>query len=95
MVSASTPAPLSFRLDVMPIFARASCNMGSCHGAARGKDGFNLSLFGFDPAGDYHRLTRELPGRRIDLASPKESLLFLKAVGGVPHTGGKRFEPES
>jgi hypothetical protein len=95
VVSASTAAPLSFRLDVMPIFARAGCNMGSCHGAARGKDGFNLSLFGFDPAGDYHRITRELPGRRIDLASPKESLLFLKAVGGVPHTGGKRFEPDS
>ena len=95
VVSASSSPPLSFRLDVMPIFARSGCNMGSCHGAARGKDGFNLSLFGFDPAGDYHRLTRELPGRRIDLASPKESLLFLKAVGGVPHTGGKRFEPDS
>ncbi len=95
VVSASTPAPLSFRLDVMPVFARAGCNMGSCHGAARGKDGFRLSLFGFDPAGDYHRLTRELPGRRIDLASPRESLLFLKSVGGVPHTGGKRFEPDS
>ena len=94
VVSASTPAPLSFRLDVMPVFSRAGCNMGSCHGAARGKDGFNLSLFGFDPAGDYHRLTRELPGRRIDLASPRESLLFLKSVGGVPHTGGKRFEPD-
>jgi hypothetical protein len=95
VVSASTPAPLSFRLDVMPVFSRAGCNMGSCHGAARGKDGFNLSLFGFDPAGDYHRLTRELPGRRIDLASPRESLLILKSVGGVPHTGGKRFEPDS
>ena len=95
VVSASSPAPLSFRLDVMPIFARAGCNMGSCHGSARGKDGFNLSLFGFDPAGDYHRLTRELPGRRVDLASPPESLLFLKAVGAVPHTGGKRFEPDS
>ena len=95
VVSASSPAPLSFRLDVMPVFSRAGCNMGSCHGAARGKDGFNLSLFGFDPAGDYHRLTRELPGRRIDLASPRESLLFLKSVGGVPHTGGKRFEPDS
>ena len=79
----------------MPVFARAGCNMGSCHGAARGKDGFRLSLFGFDPAGDYHRLTRELPGRRIDLASPRESLLFLKSVGAVPHTGGKRFEPDS
>ncbi len=95
VVSASTPAPLSFRLDVMPVFARAGCNMGSCHGAARGKDGFNLSLFGFDPAGDYHRLTREMPGRRIDLASPRDSLLVLKAVGAVPHTGGKRFEPDS
>jgi hypothetical protein len=95
VVSASTPAPLSFRLDVMPVFARAGCNMGSCHGAARGKDGFNLSLFGFDPAGDYHRLTRELPGRRIDLTSPRESLVFVKAVGAVPHTGGKRFEPDS
>ena len=29
VVSASTPAPLSFRLDVMPIFARAGCNMRS------------------------------------------------------------------
>jgi hypothetical protein len=95
VISASMPAPLSFRLDVMPVFARAGCNMGSCHGAARGKDGFNLSLFGFDPAGDYHRLTRELPGRRIDLGSPKESLLFLKSIGAVPHTGGKRFEPDS
>ena len=52
VVSATSAPPLSFRLDVMPVFARAGCNMGSCHGAARGKDGFRLSLFGFDPAGD-------------------------------------------
>ena len=91
VVSASSEPPLSFRMDVMPVFARGGCNMGSCHGAARGKDGFRLSLFGFDPAGDHHRLTREFPGRRIDLGSPRESLLFLKATGAVPHTGGKRF----
>ncbi|MFM7108570.1 MAG: DUF1549 domain-containing protein [Planctomycetaceae bacterium] len=94
VVSAASPAPLSFRLDVMPVFARGGCNMGSCHGAARGKDGFRLSLFGFDPAGDYQRITRELPGRRIDLASPRESLLVLKATGQVQHTGGKRLEPD-
>ena len=39
---------------------RAGCNVGGCHGAARGKDGFRLSLFGFDPDGDHYRLTREL-----------------------------------
>ena len=93
--SAATEPPLSFRMDVMPVFARAGCNMGSCHGAARGKDGFRLSLFGFDPAGDYHRLTREMPGRRINLANPAGSLLVKKAVGEVPHTGGKRFEKDS
>jgi hypothetical protein len=93
--SAAKEPPLSFRLDVMPVFARAGCNMGSCHGAARGKDGFRLSLFGFDPAGDYHRLTREMPGRRINLGNPEGSLVVQKAVGAVAHTGGKRFEKDS
>ena len=95
VASATTKPPLSFRLDVMPVFARGGCNMGSCHGAARGKDGFRLSLFGFDPAGDYQRITREMPGRRIDLGDPAASLLVQKAIGAVPHTGGKRFAAES
>src|SRR5690606_13599935 len=47
----------------------------------------------FDPEGDYFRITRELPGRRINLTLPEESLLVQKAIGAVPHTGGKRFEP--
>ncbi len=84
--------PISFRRDVMPVFMKTSCNNGSCHGAARGKDGFRLSLFGFDPAGDHYRLTREIPGRRINLALPAESLLIEKGAGVVPHTGGKRFD---
>jgi len=95
VVDAKKNPPLSFRLDVMPVFARGGCNMGSCHGAARGKDGFRLSLFGFDPAGDYQRITREMPGRRIDLGDPAGSLLVQKAIGGVPHTGGKRFAIDS
>ena len=87
--------PLSFRLDVMPVFMRAGCNTGSCHGAARGKDGFRISLFGFDPAGDYIRLTRELSGRRVNLAVPADSTMLEKSIGAVPHTGGKRFEKDS
>ncbi len=92
---ATVDRPISFRLDVMPVFMKAGCNMGSCHGAARGKDGFRLSLFGFDPEGDYYRLTREMNGRRINLAIPQESLLIEKALGKVPHTGGTRFSEDS
>lgn len=91
VTGAKTDVPISFRMDVMPVFMKTSCNNGSCHGAARGKDGFRLSLFGFDPAGDHFRLTREMPGRRINLALPEESLLMEKAAGVVPHTGGKRM----
>ena len=86
---------ISFRLDVMPVFMRGGCNQGGCHGAARGKDGFRLSLFGMDPAGDFIRITREMPGRRINLAIPEESCLVEKAVGAVPHSGNQCFEEDS
>src|SRR5579871_2326698 len=89
---AKTDRPVSFKRDVMPIFMRAGCNQGSCHGAARGKDGFRLSLFGFDADGDHYRLTREFNGRRINLAIPAEGLLMEKAGGKVPHTGGERIK---
>lgn len=92
---AKTPRPISFRLDVMPVFMRSGCNTGSCHGAARGKDGFRLSLFGFDPEGDHYRLTREMSGRRVNLAVATDSTVLEKAIGAVQHTGGKRFEPNS
>lgn len=85
----------SFRKDVMPVFFRAGCNSGTCHGSARGKDGFMLSLFGYDPAGDYRRTVEEIPGRRINGSVPEESLLLLKATASVPHTGGKLFDPKS
>lgn len=92
---AAEARPISFKLDVMPVFMKANCNTGSCHGAARGKDGFRLSLFGYDPNGDHYRITREFPGRRVDLAVPEASLMVEKAVGAVPHTGGKRYEMDS
>lgn len=85
----------SFRRDVMPVFFRAGCNQGTCHGAARGKDGFILSLFGYDAKGDYYRITQEQVGRRLNLSVPEESLLLLKAIGKVPHTGGERFTKDT
>lgn len=92
--SAKEP-PVSFKLDVMPVFTRAGCNAGSCHGSARGQDGFRLSLFGFDPDGDFARLTRESPGRRVNLARPESSLLLEKAAGRVTHTGGRLLGEDS
>jgi mono/diheme cytochrome c family protein len=95
VVGADVERPISFKLDVMPVFMRSGCNTGSCHGAARGQDGFNLSLFGYDPDGDYFRLTREIGSRRLNLALPEESLMMQKAVEAVPHSGGKLFETDS
>ncbi|HIC14009.1 MAG TPA: DUF1549 domain-containing protein, partial [Gemmatimonadetes bacterium] len=92
---AEVDPPISFRLDVMPVFMKSGCNTGSCHGAASGKDGFRLSLFGFDPEGDHYRLTRELPDRRINLATPEACLMIEKVLGVVPHSGGKQFDLDS
>lgn len=86
---------LRFRNDILPILTRAGCNSGKCHGAASGKDGFRLSLYGFDPEGDFYRITREMSGRRINLARPENCLLINKATGEVPHTGGARLEAGS
>ena len=92
---ATEERPIRFSLDVMPTFTKGGCNAGACHGASSGKDGFALSLFGFDPNGDYDRITRENLGRRINLALPHDSLLLEKGTGRVTHTGGKLYGKES
>ncbi len=93
--SLQQPAPISFERDVIPILTKAGCNGGSCHGKAEGKNGFKLSVFGFDPEADYGDITRRPPGRRINPVRPGASLLLQKAVAQVPHAGGKRFDEKS
>jgi len=95
VVDHKLPSPISFKRDVMPVLMRANCNSGSCHGAASGKDGFMLSLFGYDPEGDYYRIMEEYVGRRINIAEPEKSLLLQKAVGAVAHSGGECMTPGS
>ncbi len=87
--------PVSFRNDVIAAFNVGGCNMGACHGTPSGKNGFRLSLRGFDPAADYLQLTREQFGRRSDKHNPDESLILLKALGRVPHEGGARLAANS
>jgi Protein of unknown function (DUF1553)/Protein of unknown function (DUF1549) len=84
-------APVSFRRDVIASLNVGGCNMGACHGTPSGKNGFKLSLRGFDPAADYLQLTRDQFGRRSGKHNPEESLVLLKGVGRVPHEGGQRF----
>jgi hypothetical protein len=86
---------VSFRNEVMAVFSRAGCNQGACHGNQNGKNGFKLSLRGQDPDFDLDSLTRDMLGRRTDVARPADSLLLLKATANVPHEGGKRFGTES
>lgn len=87
--------PISFVREVMPILGKSGCNQGTCHGSAKGKNGFKLSLRGYDPEYDYHALVQDLSGRRFNRVAPKESLMLLKPTQGVPHQGGLVFDESS
>jgi len=75
------------------MIARTGCNAGTCHGAQAGKNGFKLSLRGYDPVYDVRALTDDLASRRVNIASPAQSLMLLKPTAAVPHTGGQVFKP--
>ncbi|MCY3007195.1 MAG: DUF1549 domain-containing protein [Planctomycetota bacterium] len=84
---------VDFIRDVNPALSRLGCNSGTCHGAQAGKNGFKLSLRGYDPNYDVRSLSDDLAGRRIHPASPIDSLMLTKPLGVVPHVGGKIIEP--
>ena len=90
-----TPSAVSFRNHVIPVLTKMGCNSGACHGAAAGKNGFSLTLRGYDPAADYDAIARQAGGRRVNRLEPARSLLLLKPTEVVPHLGGRKFEPGS
>ena len=75
--------------DVAPAISKLGCNAGTCHGSKEGKNGFKLSLRGYDALYDTRAFTDDLSARRINRASPEQSLMLLKATGSVPHVGGR------
>ena len=85
---------VSFRNQVLPILTKHGCNSGGCHGKQLGQNNFKLSLLGFDTEFDFNALVKEARGRRLMPASPDNSLLLLKAIGAVPHGGGKRMKAD-
>ncbi|MBM3837708.1 MAG: DUF1549 domain-containing protein [Verrucomicrobia bacterium] len=84
-----------FVRDVNPVLSKLGCNAGTCHGSKDGKNGFKLSLRGYDPIFDVRAFADDLAARRVNLASPDDSLMLLKATGAVPHEGGQRTTMDS
>ena len=96
MVKNTTKATqVSFVRDVMPTLSRVGCNAGTCHGSAKGKKGFKLSLRGYDIDFDYAQLVDDLAGRRFNRSAPDQSLMLLKPTMAVPHEGGLVLETGS
>lgn len=81
----STATIWSFRNDVLPVMTKVGCNSGPCHGAAAGKNGFKLSLRGYDPITDYYTLTHQALARRTDRLEPARSLILLKPTLAISH----------
>src|SRR6202163_156801 len=94
-VSLSAADRVTFLRDVAPILNKSGCMSGVCHGEAKGKNGFKLSLRGYDPQFDYEALLYDLSGRRFNRADPARSLMLSKPAAQVPHGGGLRFEASS
>jgi uncharacterized protein DUF1549/uncharacterized protein DUF1553 len=92
--AAETPK-VNFLRDVAPILNKTGCTNGTCHGAAKGKNGFKLSLRGYDPQFDYEALLYDLGGRRFNRADPGRSLMLAKPIQQIPHGGGLRFDVNS
>ena len=83
---------VSFLRDVVPILTKSGCAGSNCHGSIRGKNGFKLSLFGYDPDLDYLAITQASDGRRLNREEPEKSLLLQKPTFQIAHGGGLRFE---
>jgi hypothetical protein len=86
---------VTYLRDVAPILNKVGCTSGTCHGAAKGKAGFKLSLRGYDPQFDYEALLYDLAGRRFNRADPGKSLMLAKPSLEVAHGGGRRFAKDS
>ena len=93
--SEEIPQQVDFENDVLPVLTKFGCNAGACHGKARGQNGFQLSLLGFDPNFDYNSLVKESRGRRVFPFAPEKSLLLTKPSGRSPHGGGIRLPVDS
>ncbi len=89
----ATPVRVDFVHDVAPVLSRLGCNAGTCHGSAQGKNGFKLSLRGYDPLFDVRALVDDNASRHVNLSAPETSMMLAKPTGALPHVGGALMQP--
>jgi hypothetical protein len=87
--------PIQFEHEVLPVLTKLGCNQGACHGTPTGKNGFRLSLRGYNASLDFETLARENGARRTNPFAPEASLILLKGTGRTPHEGGRRMGIDS
>jgi hypothetical protein len=75
------PSADRFETDVRPIFAEHGCATGSCHGMFKGGGMYLVNA----------RSDFESVAAFVDVDRPEESLLLRKALGEVPHVGGRNL----
>lgn len=94
--SSSAPTTMvDFDSQIVPLLTHAGCNAGACHGAAAGRGGFHLSLFGSDPKSDYEAIVLFAEGRRVNIVDDTKSLVIAKPLGLLDHGGGEVLEEGS
>ena len=60
--------------DANPIITKLGCNSGTCHGSKDGREGFKLSLRGYDAIYERRAFTDDLASRRVNVAAAEKAL---------------------
>ena len=81
---------MDFIRDVNPVLSKVGCNAGTCHGSKEGKNGFKLSLRGYDPIHGRARI------RRRSRVTPRQRCLARRQPDAVEahRRGAARRRPE-
>ena len=72
-VAAVDPVPVDFIREVNPLLSKSGCNQGTCHGSANGRNGFKLSLRGYDSSTTTARSSTTSPDAASTALNPPKA----------------------
>jgi|GEM_PF-7051585 len=99
VANVKTPLEPDYIRDIMPVLSRLGCNQGTCHGAKDGKNGFKLSLRGYDGRAFVDRRPRRTPGQLcrarpvVDVAQGHRRGAARRPAGHHRHLDPPRSDP--